>query len=175
MATSVADRPPRVSTLGFLDLERGVSPMATMREKPGVWEVRVFTGTDARGTPTQTSRTVRGTKRDAERLAASLEVGAGSASPASRKVSDACIDHNLDTWAPVSHRLVVDAGSYELGHRHDVAPPRSPTLVGHRLDRPRPRCADVRWPAWSLEPGDDTARRRPLICCCRPSARRRPG
>ena len=52
--------------------------MATMREKkPGVWEVRVFTGTDARGKPTQTSRTVRGTKRDAERLAASLEVGAG--------------------------------------------------------------------------------------------------
>lgn len=35
--------------------------MATLREKkPGVWEVRVFTGTDARGRPTQISRTVRG-------------------------------------------------------------------------------------------------------------------
>ncbi|MFT6292289.1 MAG: hypothetical protein ACJAXA_003246 [Candidatus Aldehydirespiratoraceae bacterium] len=32
--------------------------MATMGEKKlGVWEVRVFTGTDARGKPTQTSRT----------------------------------------------------------------------------------------------------------------------
>jgi hypothetical protein len=82
--------------------------MATMREKkPGVWEVRVFTGTDARGKPTQTSRTVRGTKRDAERLAASLEVGPGSASPAGRKVSDvldAWVDQNLDTWAPSSSR-----------------------------------------------------------------------
>jgi hypothetical protein len=35
--------------------------MATMREKqPGVWEVRVFTGTNVRGRPTQLSRTVRG-------------------------------------------------------------------------------------------------------------------
>ena len=40
--------------------------MATIREKqPGVWEVRVFTGRDDRGRPTQTSRTVRGGKRDA--------------------------------------------------------------------------------------------------------------
>ena len=72
-----------------------------------MWEVGVVTGTDARGKPTQTSRIVRGTKRDAERLAASLEVGAGSASPADRKVSDvldAWVDQNLDTWAPVSAR-----------------------------------------------------------------------
>ncbi len=79
-----------------------------MREKqPGVWEVRVFTGTNARGKPTQMSRTVRGTKRDAERLAASMEVGPGSASPAGRKVSDvldAWIDQNIDTWAPASAR-----------------------------------------------------------------------
>ncbi len=82
--------------------------MATIRErKPGVWEIRVFTGTDARGKPTQMSRTVRGTKRDAERLAASLEVGPGSASPAGRKVEDvldAWIDQNIDTWAPASAR-----------------------------------------------------------------------
>ena len=82
--------------------------MATLREKkPGVWEVRVFTGTDARGRPTQISRTVRGGKRDAQRLAASLEVGPGSASAAGRKVVDvldAWIDQNLDTWAPSSAR-----------------------------------------------------------------------
>ncbi|MCU1504111.1 MAG: hypothetical protein JWM12_3465, partial [Ilumatobacteraceae bacterium] len=47
--------------------------MATMREKqPGVWEVRVFTGTNARGRPTQLSRSVRGSKRDARRVAAEL-------------------------------------------------------------------------------------------------------
>ena len=53
--------------------------MATIREKrPGVWEVRVFTGTDARGRPTQLSKTVHGGKRDAQRLAAELEVGPGT-------------------------------------------------------------------------------------------------
>ncbi len=63
--------------------------MATMREKqPGVWEVRVFTGTDARGRPTQMSKTIHGGKRDAERLAAEMEVGPGSASPAGRTVGD---------------------------------------------------------------------------------------
>jgi integrase len=82
--------------------------MATLREKqPGVWEVRVFTGSDARGRPTQLSRTVRGGKRDALRLAAELEVGPGSSSPAGRNVSDildAWIEQNVDTWAPSSAR-----------------------------------------------------------------------
>lgn len=79
-----------------------------MREKqPGVWEVRVFTGNDARGRPTQISRTVRGSKRDAQRMAAQLEVGPGSASSAGRRVEDvldAWIDQNIDTWAPASAR-----------------------------------------------------------------------
>ena len=82
--------------------------MATIREKkPGVWEVRVFTGNDVRGRPTQISRTVRGGKRDAQRMAASLEVGPGSSSPAGRNVEDvldAWIDQNIDTWAPASSR-----------------------------------------------------------------------
>ena len=72
-----------------------------MREKqPGVWEVGVVTGNDARRRPTQISRTVRGSKRDAQRMAAQLEVGPGSASPAGRKVEDvldAWIDHVIDT------------------------------------------------------------------------------
>jgi hypothetical protein len=47
--------------------------MATMREKrPGVWEVRAFTGRDEQGRPTQMSRTVHGTKRDAQRAAAEM-------------------------------------------------------------------------------------------------------
>src|SRR5450432_2829344 len=82
--------------------------MATVREKrPGVWEVRVFTGSDARGRPTQLSRTVHGGKRDALKLAAELEVGPGRASPAGRSVSDvldAWVEQNLDTWAPSSAR-----------------------------------------------------------------------
>ncbi|MDO8362227.1 MAG: site-specific integrase [Actinomycetota bacterium] len=82
--------------------------MATIREKrPGVWEVRVFTGSDARGRPTQMSRTVRGGKRDAQRLAAQLESSGGNAKPAGRSVSDVLtewVKQNIDTWAPSSAR-----------------------------------------------------------------------
>src|SRR4029078_10640642 len=52
-------------------------PVAAVRERrTGVWEIRVFTGRDDDGRPTQISKTVRGTKRDAKRVAAQL---AGSA------------------------------------------------------------------------------------------------
>src|SRR4051794_1734718 len=82
--------------------------MATIREKnPGVWEVRVFTGRDARGRPTQISRTVRGGKRDAQRLAVQLDGGPGRATAAGRTVADvldAWVEHNSDTWAPSSAR-----------------------------------------------------------------------
>ncbi len=82
--------------------------MATLREKrPGVWEVRVFTGSDARGRPTQLSRTVHGGKRDALRVAAELDVGPGRSSPAGRSVSDvldAWVEQSLGTWAPSSAR-----------------------------------------------------------------------
>ena len=48
--------------------------MATLRQRrPGVWEIRVFTGRDASGRPTQISKTVRGSKRDAQRVAASID------------------------------------------------------------------------------------------------------
>ena len=82
--------------------------MATIRERrPGVWEVRVFTGSDSRGRPTQLSRTVHGGKREALRVAAELDVGPGRSSPAGRSVSDvldAWVDQNVDTWAPSSAR-----------------------------------------------------------------------
>jgi integrase len=49
--------------------------MATIRQrKRGVWEVRVFVGRDGEGKPVQISRTVRGGKKDAERVAAELSV-----------------------------------------------------------------------------------------------------
>ena len=72
-----------------------------------MWEVRVFTGTDQRGRPTQLSRTVRGGKRDALRLAAELETGKGQARPAGRFVSDVLdgwVEQSLATWAPSSAR-----------------------------------------------------------------------
>ncbi len=44
--------------------------MATIRERGrGVWEVRAFTGRDDKGRPTQTSKTVRGSKGEAIRSA----------------------------------------------------------------------------------------------------------
>jgi hypothetical protein len=49
--------------------------VATLRERePGVWEVRVFVGRDAAGRPRQMSRTVRGSRRAAQKVAASLSV-----------------------------------------------------------------------------------------------------
>ncbi len=76
--------------------------MATLRErKPGVWEVRVFVGNDERGRPKQVSRTVRGTKRAAQRAAAELTVAPPAASDA-RTVADALdawIETHTPTWA----------------------------------------------------------------------------
>jgi integrase len=47
--------------------------MATLRERsPGVWEIRVFTGRDRTGRPRQVSRTIRGSRRVAEKAAAAL-------------------------------------------------------------------------------------------------------
>jgi integrase len=72
-----------------------------------VWEIRVFTGTDARGRPPQLSKTIHGGKREALRVAAEMEVGPGRAAPAGRLVSDvldAWVQQNLDTWAPSSAR-----------------------------------------------------------------------
>ena len=81
--------------------------MATIRErKPGVWEVRAFTGSGPTGAPTQVSRTVRGTKKDALRVAAELTLA-----PAARAegrtvtdVMDAWVRKHDATWAPASRR-----------------------------------------------------------------------
>lgn len=73
--------------------------MATIRERrPGVWEVRVFVGYDSRGRPAQVSRTVHGTKRQAQRVAAKLTVAPPAAS-AGRIVADA-LDAWLETRSP---------------------------------------------------------------------------
>jgi integrase len=81
--------------------------MATIRERrPGVWEVRAFTGNDARGRPTQVSRTVRGTKKDAQRMAAQLTLRP-TRNAGGRKVGellDEWLAFNEPTWAPLSCR-----------------------------------------------------------------------
>ncbi|MGI9053901.1 MAG: tyrosine-type recombinase/integrase [Ilumatobacteraceae bacterium] len=81
--------------------------MATLRErKPGVWEIRVFTGSDSRGRPTQLSKTIHGGKREAQRVAAEMEAG-GRVSSGGRLISDvldAWVAQSLDTWAPSSAR-----------------------------------------------------------------------
>jgi integrase/predicted nucleotidyltransferase len=81
--------------------------MATLRErKPGVWEIRVFTGRDPSGRPTQVSRTIRGTKREAQRVAAAFESRPPS-NAAGRTVADvlsAWRDVNLPVWAESTRR-----------------------------------------------------------------------
>ena len=81
--------------------------MATVRErKPGIWEVRAFTGRDASGKPTQVSRTVRGTKKDALFVAAELTVAPASKA-SGRTVSemlDAWVAKHEAPWAPASQR-----------------------------------------------------------------------
>ena len=81
--------------------------MATIRERaPGVWEIRVFTGRNAGGKPTQVSRTVRGTKRDAKRVAAALEArpAPNAAGRAVRDVIEGWRETNSHAWSEMSKR-----------------------------------------------------------------------
>ncbi len=76
--------------------------MATIRERvPGVWEVRVFLGRDERGRPKQVSRTVRGTKRTAQRVAAELTVSPPPVSEGHTVADalDAWVETSTPTWA----------------------------------------------------------------------------
>ena len=81
--------------------------MATVRErKPGVWEVRAFSGRDERGRPTQVSRTVRGTKRDALRVAAELTVRpvTRAASATVAELLAGWVEQSDATWATSTRR-----------------------------------------------------------------------
>ena len=82
-------------------------PVATIRERsPGVWQVRVFTGRNGTGRPTQTAVTVRGGKRDALREAARLE-SAPQRGSAGRTVADALaawLERNEGSYTPASLR-----------------------------------------------------------------------
>jgi len=80
--------------------------MATVRERqPGVWEVRVFTGNNDSGRPTQVSRTVRGTKRDALRAAAEMTLKPSRAAGRTVEVLvGEWLAVNQATWAPATAR-----------------------------------------------------------------------
>ena len=81
--------------------------MATIRERrPGVWEVRGFTGRDERGRPTQVSRTVHGGKKEALRVAAEMTLRPSPRS-GSRTVGDLLdlwVEHNEASWSPATRR-----------------------------------------------------------------------
>lgn len=81
--------------------------MATIRERrPGVWEVRGYTGRDREGKPTQVSRTVHGTKRDAQRVAAELTVKPAR-NAGGRKVGqllEEWLEIKAPSWAPLTVR-----------------------------------------------------------------------
>jgi hypothetical protein len=77
-------------------------PIATIRERSrGVWEVRAFVGRDDRGKPVQGSRTVRGSKRAAQRVAAELNINPATQS-GRRTVAELLADwqaRHERTWA----------------------------------------------------------------------------
>ncbi len=81
--------------------------MASIRERrPGVWEIRAFTGNDAQGRPTQVSRTVHGTKKDAQRAAAEMTLRP-SRNAGGRRVAnllDDWLQFNTPVWAPLTLR-----------------------------------------------------------------------
>ena len=68
--------------------------------------MRAFTGRDATGRPTQVSRTVRGAKRDAERVAAELTLRPATAAAKTTvgELLDLWIDQQRGAWAPSTAR-----------------------------------------------------------------------
>ena len=80
--------------------------MATIREKrPGVFEVREFVGRDAHGRPKQVSRTVRGTIKDAQRIASELTVRPSipeGATTTLGELLDLWVEANAPYWVPAS-------------------------------------------------------------------------
>jgi len=78
--------------------------MATIRERSGVPEVRGYTGLDTKDKPARVSRTVHGTKKDAQLAAAELTVRPAR-NAGGRKLSqllDQWIDIKTPRWADLT-------------------------------------------------------------------------
>ena len=70
-----------------------------------MWEVRVFTGRDEGGQPTQVSRTVHGTKKDAKRVAAELTMKPSNAGGRTvGELLDRWLELNEAGWSPTTRR-----------------------------------------------------------------------
>jgi integrase len=83
-----------------------------LREKrPGVWEIRVFTGRDEHGKPTQFSRTVHGTKREAQRVMSTLE-SRPAPQAGGRTVTDV-----IAAWREVNQYAWTEATKRDYAHR----------------------------------------------------------
>ena len=81
--------------------------MATIRQRrPGVWEVRGYTGKDIDGKSTQVSQTVYGTKKDAKLAAAELTVkpARNAGGRKLRQLLDEWIDIKTPGWADLTIR-----------------------------------------------------------------------
>ena len=104
--------------------------MATIRQRSrGVWEVRVFVGRDEAGSSVHSSRTVRGGKRDAERVAAELETKPARQA-GRRTVADVLEEwgkHKEPTWAPYTRRD-------QLSRARGIAEDRTGRLPVGRLE-----------------------------------------
>lgn len=78
-----------------------------MRERsPGIWEVRAHLGRGPNRRPVQVGKTVRGGKREAQRVAAELTLKPAAA-PSKITVGellDLWLDQRADTWAPQTLR-----------------------------------------------------------------------
>ena len=108
--------------------------MATIRQrKRGVWEVRVFVGRDEQGRPVQVSRTVRGGKKDAERVAAELE-----AKPA-RQAGRRTVADLLAAW----QELKAPSWAPYTGGTRRAAPGRSARTASARSPVARLQVRDV--------------------------------
>lgn len=74
-----------------------------MRQRsPRVWEIHAYLGRDAKGKPVQVSRTVRGGRREAQRIAAELTLKPAKVSSniTLGELLDLWIDQRADSWAP---------------------------------------------------------------------------
>jgi len=76
-----------------------------------VWEIRVFTGRDEAGRPTQVSKTVRGTKREAKRAAAALE------SRPAPKAAGRTVAEVVDAWREVNDGVWSEATRRDYASR----------------------------------------------------------
>jgi integrase len=139
--------------------------VATLRERrPGVWEIRVFTGRDDAGRPTQVSKTVRGTKREAKRAAAALESRPASHA-AGRTVAEV-----IDAWREVNEAVWSEATRRDYASRAGAI--AKDPIAGIGLARLG--VGDVeRWHARMRKTGVGEASIRSPTACCAPRSRKR--